>query len=52
MNKLIYVFIISYLLLAGCSNQYTGLGFPYSIYSIAFVNAIIPKTISKIETIT
>ena len=31
MNKLIYVFIISYLLLAGCSNQYTGLGFPYSM---------------------
>ena len=31
MNKLIYVFIISYLLIAGCSNQYTGLGFPYSM---------------------
>ena len=51
MNKLIYVFIISYLLIAGCSNQYTGLGFPYSIYSIAFVKANIPKTSSDTSSV-
>ena len=31
MNKLIYSFIIMSLLFNGCSNQYSGLGFPYSM---------------------
>jgi outer membrane protein FlgP len=31
MNKLIYCFIIIALLFTGCSNQYSGLGFPYSM---------------------
>ena len=31
MNKLIYSFIIMSLLFTGCSNQYSGLGFPYSM---------------------
>ena len=31
MIKLVYVIIISFLFIAGCSNQYTGWGFPHSM---------------------
>ena len=31
MNKIIYAFILALIFISGCSNQYTGLGFPYSM---------------------